>query len=159
MFKAQRAVPGSHAPHVYFMQWGHGSPIKIGWSANIGARLQAIGSAHWVEQTILVVTPGDRSTEALFHHRLSAHRVRRTEWFRPHEDVVRMVDDARHNELPDQLRASIELACGRSIEGIYAHTKGMQCPTCHRPTYPHERSGPPIAIGDRVEIAEHAGMG
>lgn len=140
---------GKHAPHVYFMQFGKDTPVKIGWTCNLGARLQTIASSHWTEPTILEVTPGDRSAEAKLHHLLAAHRIRKSEWFRPTPEVMKMVDDARHNELPEEVKKSLDFAGGKSPEDLYRYTKGMVCPTCHRPTY---RDATVIAPGGVLKV-------
>lgn len=123
--------PGAHGPVVYFMQFGDGEPIKIGFTTDIGVRLEVIRSAHWQEMTILSAMKGDRSTEKALHKKFAKHRVS-GEWFRPAEEILRMA--RTHNakkenqddpDLTDALMKSIELAKGADLDTVFKGTRSQ----------------------------------
>ena len=71
-----RKRPTVHAPIVYFIR--NGDRIKIGWTTHLKQRLTALSlPMNAVELTI----PGGSAEERMLHHRFSAARVGRTEWF------------------------------------------------------------------------------
>lgn len=63
---------------LYFLR--HGNLIKIGFSSNLGARVQSIISSIPGKVDFLGHMPGDRDVEAHFHSRFAAHRFS-GEWF------------------------------------------------------------------------------
>lgn len=63
---------------VYFVSVG--DHIKIGFTSNLKARLQAIGCGTPKELTLIATVPGGRALEMAVHSRLAAHRVK-GEWF------------------------------------------------------------------------------
>lgn len=100
---------GKHDPYVYFMQFGHGNPIKIGYSRNLGARLRLIQASHFEPLTMLVVKLGSRKDEMPLHDKFAKYQVR-GEWFSASDEVLAFARELESAELIDKLRASIELA-------------------------------------------------
>lgn len=120
---------GKHEPYVYFMQFGHGNPVKIGFTRNLGARLRSIESNHIEPLTLLVVAPGGKELEDRIHRRLAKFKIR-GEWFSDSEHVRGYARELESADLIDKLRASIELAKNADLDDLYAHTS---CPTCGEP--------------------------
>jgi hypothetical protein len=114
----------SHEPCVYFMQFGAGQPIKIGFTTNIGARLLVIRAAHWQEPTVLCALAGDRKLERRMHVRFAAHRIGMTEWFRPAPALLQVAKETEDSgELAETLVKSIEMCAGAEIDTLYEDTR------------------------------------
>lgn len=75
---------------VYFIQAGEGGPIKIGTAGNMRTRLNALQTGSAEVLTLLATFEGGILEERKLHRELRSHRIH-GEWFRPHEDVMRMV--------------------------------------------------------------------
>jgi hypothetical protein len=78
-------VRESRPGFVYFVQAGQDGPIKIGFAANVGARLSELQTASPEPLTVLATIEGTLQTEAEVHRYFQAYRLR-GEWFRA--DVV-----------------------------------------------------------------------
>lgn len=122
----------THGPAVYFMQFGdRSSPIKIGFTCNMGARLAVLSSAHWEPLRLLAATNGDRSLEKKIHARFARHRVS-GEWFHAASEILGFAEELDKCGLTLALRESIDALSRMSIDALYAGTKGMRCPRCGR---------------------------
>jgi hypothetical protein len=110
------------------MQFGRGEPVKIGFTSNLGLRLQVIGAAHWRPLTLIYAMRGDRTREQQLHALWSAHRIGRTEWFRPDEAILKWWADAseRDASLANQLERSIAIADGADLDRAYEGTNGQR---------------------------------
>jgi hypothetical protein len=65
--------------HVYFVG-GEEGPIKIGFSANLHARIRALKNSSSAPIRLLAATPGGRDLERDYHDRFAADR-QHGEWF------------------------------------------------------------------------------
>lgn len=65
---------------VYFVQAGIDGPVKIGFAANVAARVKAIQSCCPIDLILLRETKGTRFVETWFHREFAPFRVRH-EWF------------------------------------------------------------------------------
>lgn len=83
---------------VYFVQHGDGGPIKIGWTADLPARLTDLQIASPVALRVLGTVAGGESVERALHGRFHHLRVR-GEWFRPDPELL------------DFVRAQAEFPC------------------------------------------------
>jgi len=72
------------------------SPVKIGVTADLGARLSGLQTSHHEELEIVAEVEGGPETEAYFHEILSAHRIR-GEWFRRTHEVDAVIDRVRRS--------------------------------------------------------------
>lgn len=72
--------------YVYFIQAVDGGPIKIGYGADVTARLNGLQTGSPVTLRIIGICEGDRELEQKLHKELAAHHVR-GEWFRPVPEV------------------------------------------------------------------------
>lgn len=85
------AVPFKVPSYVYFIQAGHGGPIKIGFSSTSVER-RIIGNQVGCPQKIelLGVIEGDVSLEARFHKAFRSCALR-GEWFNPHPHIMAFI--------------------------------------------------------------------
>lgn len=67
---------GIHAPVVYFAL--NGSRVKIGWTANLKARMPHLSLPL---SAVLLQLPGGPAEENMYHRKFAKARVGRTEWF------------------------------------------------------------------------------
>lgn len=107
-----------HDPHVYFLQYGVGNPIKIGYTSHIGLRLAALSSSHWQQPTMLHVFPGSRETEQAIHSVLAQWRIGETEWFEPTHWVLRYANELASAYLSDRLLASVRMYQGVDFDDL-----------------------------------------
>ena len=77
---------------VYFVQAGTDGPIKIGIARNVKTRIDTLQIGNHERLTVLHASKGDQADEARLHRLLRAHRIR-GEWFHPHPDVLRAMQD------------------------------------------------------------------
>lgn len=75
---------------VYFVQRGHGGPVKIGWAQSIPSRVKSLQISS-PETLILIRTiNGSRAVERWAHHAFAKVRIR-GEWFHYHKSMVTWV--------------------------------------------------------------------
>ncbi|MFF4146961.1 GIY-YIG nuclease family protein [Streptomyces sp. NPDC001698] len=74
--RATATLWSSHEPQVYFIR--HGSRVKIGFTRNLGKRLNAL-SLRATE--VIAVLDGDRDLERALHRYFGPFRIGTTEWF------------------------------------------------------------------------------
>lgn len=80
---------GKISQYVYFVQAVGGGPIKIGYAADVPARIDRLQTGSPTPLRVLAVIPGaGRSVETALHHRFRAVRSH-GEWFHP---VVELTD-------------------------------------------------------------------
>lgn len=79
---------------VYFIQAGQGGNIKIGISRNVMSRFSKMNTDAGEPIRTLLIIPGDESNERALHKELCAHRSH-GEWFKPHGDVLAIIDRER----------------------------------------------------------------
>jgi hypothetical protein len=114
-----------HGPAVYFVQFGKKSPMKIGFSRNLGVRIAILQTAHWQKLTRIVAVPGDRKMEKRIHAQFADQRIARTEWFHPDPELVAFVDELDAEEMIDVLRESIAMAKKVDVEKVFEGTRGQ----------------------------------
>lgn len=88
-----RAKPTAKAPNtswVYFIRWG--DRIKIGTSVDPKARARSLSLT---EDAILLVIPGNRTTERELHRTFCHVRIDATEWFHATPDLLLSIEDLR----------------------------------------------------------------
>jgi len=66
--------------YVYLIQCDPGTPIKVGFTNRVGARLKALQTGSWMRLRELAAIPAPRSVETAYHHQLDNERVL-GEWF------------------------------------------------------------------------------
>jgi hypothetical protein len=76
---------------IYFMQPTDGGPLKIGFSDNVDARRKQLESHYGCELAVLATRPGGRAEEREIHERFAAHRLGRTEQFRPVAEIMEFI--------------------------------------------------------------------
>lgn len=91
---------GRPEPYVYFIQI-ETCPIKIGFTTNLGKRMDNMATTIPGEMRVLWLEPGGRGCEMTWHKRFSAHRIGK-EWFRPDIEIMAelaalRVDDEHHD--------------------------------------------------------------
>ena len=80
---------------IYFIQAGENGPIKIGKSDDPERRLKDLQTAHYEELELLHVWDHEDDgewDEPKIHAHLSEYR-RHGEWFNPHENVFKFIND------------------------------------------------------------------
>ncbi len=91
---------------IYFAQLPTGS-IKIGYSADVSARMKQLRAHYGVEPALLFVMKGGRDAEREMHERFSAHRLGQTEQFRPAPELMAFIDrPLLVNPNPDAVEAT-----------------------------------------------------
>jgi hypothetical protein len=78
---------GMHGPIVYFIE--NGDRVKIGFSTNLRARIQAFALQ---EKNVLMILGGGLTMERALHSVFAADRIDATEWFRKSEQLVAFID-------------------------------------------------------------------
>jgi len=84
---------------IYFVQAESGGPIKIGFAADVFARLADLQSASPLTLRLLAGRSAEFWQEKRLHERHKAHRLH-GEWFAPHDDVLRDVAAAKAGPQP-----------------------------------------------------------
>jgi hypothetical protein len=80
---------------VYFLRpVGQPGPIKIGCTRFVAARLKTYATWSPVPLEVAATIPGDQKLERQFHTLLAAHHSHH-EWFKPHDDVLAVVEQVR----------------------------------------------------------------
>lgn len=113
-----------HDEVVYLMQFGEGCPVKVGYTSNIGLRLEVIGASHWRPMSLLYVVAGNRRLEGQLHRRWTRHRIGSTEWFSPAPEILAWWEEQRAREptLEVQLARSLRLMRGVDLDTIFGGT-------------------------------------
>lgn len=86
---------------VYFITDGVGH-VKIGFAANVGARLCELQTGNALPLTVLATLKGSCDTERELHQRFAEYRVR-GEWFRLAPEVVEYIEaipNRKHRKVP-----------------------------------------------------------
>jgi hypothetical protein len=112
------------------------SPIKIGTSMNVQRRLQDLQVGHPFKLVILIVMPGDRSTEVAIHARFASARLE-GDWFEPTAELLRFLSHGDHMAgtsaavmrpaAPDRLLDAREIAdvLGVTRRWVYDHADDL----------------------------------
>lgn len=77
---------------ICFAQPIDGGPVKIGYSADVPARIRQLESHYGRPMAILATMDGDRAEEAELHARFAHLRFRRTEQFRPGPELMAFIN-------------------------------------------------------------------
>lgn len=80
------------AMRVYFLRSRATGLIKIGSSAQVGARVQALQTASGEHLELIIDIPGGDGQEGLLHKRFANSRER-GEWFRPTPELLELLGD------------------------------------------------------------------
>lgn len=86
--------------YVYFAQARDNDLVKIGFTRDVPARLQALGGVGFGPLTLLGAVPGARELEGHYHRRYSRSRVT-GEWFKPSRSILG--EARRHACRPEDL--------------------------------------------------------
>lgn len=98
--RAERKAEDVKSYSVYFIQaGGDGGFIKIGYAYDVLKRLENLRTGNALQLKILVTLPGGRDLEIQLHERFAEHRENR-EWFRPHEDILRFIEETKASYRP-----------------------------------------------------------
>jgi len=125
---------------VYFIRAGEDGPVKIGYAANVAARLATLQSAHFADLIVIREMPGKSQQEAWLHRYFREYRIRR-EWFRFCPEMLTIAVPSRlsaYRAVTDALKeAAIELM----KQGMTAHHIGKRLnlsrADVHRITLPY----------------------
>lgn len=90
---------------VYWVQPEDGGNIKIGCSHRPVDRLASLLAWSPVPLRLVATAPGDRATEAYVHFRMREHRAH-SEWFRPAEAVLELMNAVRQSGANSNLPAA-----------------------------------------------------
>lgn len=83
---------------VYFIQWAHGGPIKIGRAKNVSRRLASHQVSSPYEIVLLcMIEAHNFALEKKIHYHFDDYRIR-GEWFKPHENILEFVDVIKRRE-------------------------------------------------------------
>jgi hypothetical protein len=88
--KKRKTRDCSRGGWIYFIQWGDGGPIKIGFSDRPDERLAALSTGSPVPLRLLGQMRGNRGLEQALHRKFEEDRVRR-EWFHPSGALLQYV--------------------------------------------------------------------
>ena len=86
---------------VYFVQSGHGGPVKIGIATDVKKRLSSMQTSNPVSLVLMAAVPGGLDLERELHARFNIGCIR-NEWFkRDTPGLIETVEHIlRHGELP-----------------------------------------------------------
>jgi hypothetical protein len=76
---------------IYFVQSTDGGPIKIGCTVDMDIRLKALERHYGQPLAVLATMPGWWEEERTIHARFAAHRMGRTEQFRPDAEIMEFI--------------------------------------------------------------------
>lgn len=76
---------------IYFVQPVDGGPIKIGYTADVPARIKQLESHYKVPLAILATIEGDEAYERSLHARFAHLRFGRTEQFQPDPELLAFI--------------------------------------------------------------------
>lgn len=77
---------------VYFLQPTDGGPIKIGYTDNLDQRRLQLQFHYGTPLALLATMDGGKEVERAIHERFAAHRIGRTEQFRPVPELLAFID-------------------------------------------------------------------
>lgn len=86
-------------PCVYVVQMGEDGPVKIGWTAELRARLRNLQSANPTRLRLLAAFSGSRDLEWSMQRRVRSSAIR-GEWFHPTAEVRQLLDDLAKEAAP-----------------------------------------------------------
>jgi transcriptional regulator with XRE-family HTH domain len=86
-------------PVVYFAQIGHFGPIKVGQTDKLEARLAVLATYAPEPLRLLFAFPGTLDVERSIHERFAHIRTHR-EWYRPDQELLAFIEQARQTEWP-----------------------------------------------------------
>lgn len=96
----------AHDRVIYAVQFGDGTPIKIGSTSGLAARLTKMSVDHYEEVSLLYLTRGGFREEHALHRKFASFRVR-GEWYRPDPEVLEWCDSACERQLVADLTRSV----------------------------------------------------
>jgi hypothetical protein len=76
---------------VYFLQPTDGGPIKIGYTDNLDQRRLQLQVHYGTSLALLATMEGGKEVERAIHERFAAHRIGRTEQFRPAPELLAFI--------------------------------------------------------------------
>jgi len=80
--------------YVYFIQGQCGGAIKIGYSLSPSSRLRTLQTGYPDTLKILLLIPGDESTERMLHRQFEEMRLK-GEWFRPDKRLTDKIKELK----------------------------------------------------------------
>jgi len=92
--KRAKKLPKKFKGYVYFIQGMCGGAIKVGYSANPEKRLRELQTGYPDTLKILLMIPGNESTEHTLHRQFEASRLK-GEWFRPDDYIIARIKDLK----------------------------------------------------------------
>lgn len=78
---------------VYFIQNTRTKHIKIGYTTDVRRRFRTMCSDNVDGLVLLGRVKGERKLEAALHRKFKEHRHRKTEWFRPAEEILQYIQE------------------------------------------------------------------
>lgn len=90
--KELKRPPKHPKGYVYFIQGECGGAIKIGYSVSPEKRLKELQTGYPDTLIVILMVPGDESTERALHRKFDASRLK-GEWFRPDNYVIEAIKD------------------------------------------------------------------
>lgn len=91
---AQREASRDFGPTLYAVAIGD-DEIKIGYSRDVVRRLDHLRSSTRQPCRLLAIHPGTTDDEREVHRSLRAHLAHCQEWYRPHPEVLALVNEWR----------------------------------------------------------------
>lgn len=76
---------------VYFVSAGEGGPIKIGWSQDVGRRIEELQTANPHNLILLATLRGTMADEARFHSMFARFQMQ-SEWFEPAQEILDFIE-------------------------------------------------------------------
>lgn len=83
-----------HRGYIYFIQGQCGGAIKIGYSLSPSARLRTLQTGYPDTLRILLLIPGNESTEQMLHRQFEEMRLK-GEWFRPDKRLTDKIKELK----------------------------------------------------------------
>jgi hypothetical protein len=111
-----------HERLIYVVQFGVGTPLKIGSSADIGARLSKMSVDHYNEPNMLYLAHGGFREEKALHRRFAKHRVR-GEWYRPDGEILDWCESQAQEQSCERLKQSIDWVKLRKMARAEEHAQ------------------------------------
>jgi hypothetical protein len=103
-----------HDRIIYVVQFGAGTPLKIGSTSDIGARLSKMSVDHYHEPSMLYLAHGGFKEERALHARFAKHRVR-GEWYRPDPEMLAWCEADCQRQLVEELTSSLDWLALRKL--------------------------------------------
>ena len=76
---------------IYFVSYGEGGPIKVGFTSNFDYRIKGLQTACPYPLVVLARVDGKVIAEREYHRRWAEHKLL-GEWFEPHPDILAEID-------------------------------------------------------------------